>query len=219
MTGPDHLERITGRAVLEAHLDALVAADPRLVPVREICGEVPLRLRSGGFEGLASIVISQQVSVASAKAIQARFEDGLDEVTSECFRALSEDELRGCGLSGGKIRTLIAIAEAEISGALDYEALGALPADEAITILTGIHGIGPWTAEIYLLFCLGHPDIFPAGDLALQKMVGLTLGETERPNDRRTRELVSPWSPYRGAAARLMWRYFAVLRDREGIAA
>jgi DNA-3-methyladenine glycosylase II len=219
MAESERLERITDRAVLERHLDALVDSDARLAPVRELCGEIPLRLRPGGFEGLAAIVISQQVSVASARAIQSRFEDVLDEVSAQGFLALPGDELRGCGLSFGKLRTLTAIAEAEAAGQLDYDALAHLPGAEAIAALTGLHGIGPWTAEIYLLFCLGHPDVFPAGDLALQKMVGLAFGEPERPDDRRTRELTAGWSPYRGAAARLMWRHFAVLRDREGIAA
>src|SRR5690606_29256188 len=119
-------------------------------------------------------------------------------------------------LSGGKLKTLTAIAEAEISGALDYDALVHLPAEEAIAGLTRLHGIGPWTAEIYLLFCLGHADIFPAGDLALQKMVGLAFGQAARPDEKRTRDLTAQWSPWRGAGARLMWRHFAVLREREG---
>lgn len=219
MAEDQNLERITGRAVLERQLDALVAAEPLLQPVREICGEVPLRLQPGGFEGLAAIVIGQQVSVASARAIQTRFEDLFDEISAEAFLALSEEELRGCGLSGGKVKTLTAIADAEQTGALDYDGLNQLPAREAISALTAIHGIGPWTAEIYLLFCLGHPDIFPAGDLALQKMVGLAYGEAEKPDEKRTRQLTQSWSPWRGAGARLMWRHFAVLRDREGIAA
>jgi len=211
-------ERITSRRVLGRHLDALVVRDPRLAPVLAEAGDVPLRKGPGGFAGLAGIVGAQQLSVASANAIMGRLAAVLGEMTAARFLAESEATVRGCGLSGGKYRTLAGIAEAETAGDIDYSALAGLPAGEAIAALTRLHGIGVWTAEIYLLSHLGHPDVFPAGDLALQKMVGVALGHDGRPGERACREIAELWSPYRGSAARLLWRYFAVLKDREGIA-
>lgn len=211
------LERIASKEILERHLEELVALDPRLVPVREICGDVPLRLGQPGFAGMVNIIVSQLLSVASANAIHGRVVEVLGQVDAERFMALPEEDLRGCGLSGGKYRTMQVVAEAELSGALKYDILPELPVPEAMAELTALKGIGPWTAEIYLLSIVGHPDVFPAGDLALQKMVGHALGRKKRPDEKATRRLTKKWSPYRGAAARLMWRYFAVLRQREGI--
>lgn len=205
--------------VLNEHLDALVALDPRLHEVRAVSGEVPLRPGQRGFAGIATIVNAQQLSVASAGAIQKRFEALFDgQVTGAAYLAHPEDAIRGCGLSRSKYATLAGVAAAERDGLIDYDALEVMPPEEAITALTALKGIGPWTAEIYLLFCLGHPDIFPAGDLALQKMVGVALGHQERPGEKLVREIARDWAPYRGAAARLFWRYFAATKEREGVA-
>lgn len=212
-----HKERLKSREILEAHLQGLAKCDPRLAPVIEQCAEVPLRESADGFEGMAKIVVGQQVSVAAASAIWGRFAGLMDDVCASAFLAHPEKAVRGAGLSASKFRTLCAVAEAEQSGALQFDHLAQLPPEVAIERLTQIKGIGPWTAEIYLLFCLGHPDIFPAGDLALQKMVGHINGLHELPKEKQTRELAAIWSPYRGAASRLMWRYFAVLKDKEGI--
>jgi len=211
------LERITNSDVLERHLAQLVLRDSRLVPIRDVCGEIPLRLAAPGFAGMAQIVVSQLLSVASARTIHARLCALLEEVSPARFLALPEAELRGCGLTGGKYRAMRAIAEAELDGSLDYAALGGLPLAEAMAQLTRLKGIGPWTAEIYLLFSTGHPDIFPAGDLVLRKMAGRVMDLAQVPDIRQTRDIASAWSPYRGTAARLLWRYFAVLKDREGI--
>ncbi|MCF4099427.1 DNA-3-methyladenine glycosylase family protein [Maritalea mediterranea] len=212
-----HKERLKSKEVLAAHLDGLAARDPRLKPVIAQCEEVPLRETEDGFEGMAKIVVGQQVSVAAASAIWGRFASLMDNVCATEFLAHREEDVRGAGLSANKFRTLCAVAEAERTGDLRFEKLADLPPEEAIETLTRIKGIGPWTAEIYLLFCLGHPDIFPAGDLALQKMVGHINGLEDVPKEKETRALAEIWSPYRGAASRLMWRYFAVLRDKEGI--
>lgn len=213
---PD-LERITGRDVLDRHLKALVALDDRLAPVLAASGEVPLRLNQGGFAGMVQIVTSQLLSVASARAIHGRVVEAMGEVSADRFIKMPETVFRSCGLSGAKIASLTAIAEAELSGQLDYGVFARMPADTAIRELTRLKGIGPWTAEIYLLFCTGHPDIFPAGDLALQKSIGHALGLAARPNEKATRDIALMWSPYRGAASRLLWRYFAVEKVREGI--
>lgn len=212
------LERITDARVLEHHLELLVLRDSRLAPIRDVCGSVPLRLATPGFAGMAQIVVSQLLSVASARTIHARFSSLFDgEITPERFLAFDEGTIRGCGLTGGKYRALLAVAAAELDGSLDYDALGQMPLPEAIADLTRLKGIGPWTAEIYLLFCTGHPDIFPAGDLVLRKMAGRIEGLDTVPDIRQTATLAAIWSPYRGTAARLLWRYFAVLQNKEGI--
>jgi len=211
------LERITDRAALERQLKKLVTLDPRLEPVLSSVGEVPLRLSEGGFAGMAQIVTSQLLSVASARAIHGRVVTIFGEVTAARMLTLDVSQLRACGLSKSKIASLKILAEAEIAGVLDYGVFGDMPAERAIVALTKFKGIGPWSAEIYLLFCTGHPDIFPAGDLALQKAIAWALGMPNRPDEKAAREITSLWSPCRGAAARLMWRYFAVEKVREGV--
>ncbi len=126
-----------------------------------------------GFEGMAKIVVGQQVSVAAAAAIWGRFAALMDNVCAAEFLRHPEEAVRGAGLSASKFRTLCGVAEAEQAGVLQFDQLVDLPPEDAIQQLTQLKGIGPWTAEIYLLFCLGHPDIFPAGDLALQKWWGI----------------------------------------------
>jgi len=210
--------RIDTRDILEQHLDYLMGLDPRLQPLRTVAGEVPLRRQKGGFAGLSQIVNGQLLSVASARAIHGRFTDLLGCVTAARFLELTEPEARAVGLSGAKYLTLKGIAEAELSAQLDYAALGDLPVAEAMAHLMALKGIGHWTAEIYLLFCVGHPDIFPAGDLALRKMVGYVLDQTDLPDEGLVREVAETWSPVRGAAARLLWQCFAINKSKEGIA-
>lgn len=211
-------ERLDSVETLERHLAALLSRDARLAPVHAAAGTVRLRIDPPGFAGIAKIVIGQQVSVASASAIWSRFarvEGALDPLG---YLALDEEAIGGIGLSGGKKRTIRGLAEAAASGALDFDRLHLLPAAEAVAELTRHKGIGPWTAEVYLMFCAAHPDVFPAGDLALQKAVMEGLGLPERPDTRQLVEIARQWAPHRAAAALLFWRYFAATRDREGIA-
>jgi len=203
---------------LALHLEALVAADPRLAPVRAEAGSFALRINPPGFAGMAKIIIGQQVSVASASAIWSRFEQVPGALEAQSYAGLAEADLDGVGLSGFKRRTIRAIAEAAAAGDLDFAALERLEAGEAMAMLTRHKGIGPWTAEIYLMFCAAHPDVFPAGDLALQKAVGWGLGLEDKPPVKALIEIASDWAPYRSTAALLFWRYFAVKRHREGIA-
>ncbi len=193
-------------------LDALVAADRRLAPVREMAGAVEIRHNPPGFEGLARIVVAQMLSVASARAIWGKLERGLGEVTAERLLAASEADLRAAGLSGGKIRTLRAVAEAERAG-LDLVGLAGAPPEEAVRALVALPGIGIWTAEIFLLFCARRADVFPAGDLALQvaAMEGLAL--SARPTEKEMRAIAEAWAPWRGVAAKLLWAYHKACRD------
>src|SRR5688500_615016 len=161
------MRQIETAADIQAGLADLLAADPRLQAVAEIAGPIPLRRRRGGFEGLAAIVTSQQISSAASASIWARLSAAIDPFTADKFLATPDETLRAAGLSRPKIRTLTEVAGACADG-LDLDALHGLAADEAMARLVALKGIGPWTAEIYLLFCVGHLDIFPAGDLALQ---------------------------------------------------
>jgi DNA-3-methyladenine glycosylase II len=193
-------------------LKALLIADPRLVPVAEIAGPLPLRRREGGFEGLASIVTAQQISDSAAASIWARFKAAVDPFTPEQYIATPEEALRAVGLSRPKINTLTGIAAAASDG-FDLIAVHDLPAEQAMATMTALKGIGPWTAEIYLLFCVGHPDIFPAGDLALQAGVYHGLKLRKRPDEEKVRKIAEQWSPWRGVAARLFWAYYRKRRE------
>jgi DNA-3-methyladenine glycosylase II len=206
----------------EADLDramvGLIAADPRWRDTLATTGRPPLRRRPDGFAGLAAIVVSQQLSTASAKAIWERLATALDPLSPETMRRARIPKLARAGLSGPKIRTLKAIARAVERGELDLPALATLPADEAHRRLTAIHGIGPWTADVYLLFCLGHADAWPAGDLALQEAARLWLGLRARPSSRDMGPLAEAWRPWRGAAACMLWSYYPAAKQRDGAA-
>jgi len=196
---------------------ALLELDPRLVPIVAIAGPPPLRRREGGFSGLASIVVAQQLSTASASAIWGRLTAMLDPVEPAAFLRMRAPRLKRAGLSAAKIRTLRSIASALASGELDLAALADLPADEAHVALTALHGIGPWTADIYLLFCLGHPDAWPAGDLALREAARLAFTLKARPSAREMEPLAELWRPWRGVAARVLWSYYRAIKGRDAV--
>ncbi|MGX7703568.1 DNA-3-methyladenine glycosylase family protein [Methylobacterium sp. Gmos1] len=212
---------VTGRLLDdEAALQEGVAALSRLDPVmaRLVAeGAVPsLRKRAPGFAGLAGIVVSQQISTASAAAIWGRLTAALPDLTAGALAAAPDETLRGAGLSAPKIRTLRAAAAAVIAGALPLDALPAIPADEAHRRMVAVHGIGPWTADVYLLFCLGHPDAFPAGDLALQEAARLADGQETRPSAAALTARAEAWRPWRGVAAKVLWAYYRVAKARDG---
>jgi len=213
------MRRIEGDDDVTAGLAELTRIDPRLAPIVAASGAVPLRRRPAGFAGLARIVTAQQVSAAAAASIWTRVEGVIGaEPTPVVIADHSDEALRAAGLSAAKVRTLRAIAEA-CAGGLDLEACAAAAEDEAVAALTAIKGIGRWTAEVYLLFSAGHPDVWPAGDLALQVAVGDGLGLDGRPSEKEVRAIAAAWAPWRSVAARLFWAYYAARRDgREGMA-
>ncbi|MCX9147133.1 DNA-3-methyladenine glycosylase family protein [Erythrobacter sp. WG] len=194
---------------LRGDLDALGAREPAVAAALERVGYPEPRLRERGFITLLRTIVGQQVSVAAAASMWRKLEAELGEgFTPECLLERDFDTLRACGLSRQKqsyARSLCALVAA---GELD---LHALPADdeEAIALLTRIKGIGRWSAEIYLLFAEGRPDIWPAGDLAVQEGVKRLLGLEERPAEKATRALAEGWSPQRGAMAIFTWHYYA----------
>jgi DNA-3-methyladenine glycosylase II len=204
----------------EADLDhaiaRLVEADPRFGAILSQAGRPPLRRRADGFAGLASIVVSQQVSRASANAIWDRLTAALDPFDHTAVLRARAPKLARAGLSAAKIRTLKAIAKAIDLGELDLPSLMQMPADEAHATLTAVHGIGPWTADVYLLFCLGHADTWPAGDLALQEAARLLLALKTRPTSKEMGPLAECWRPWRGAAACMLWSYYRITKQRDG---
>lgn len=209
--------RLDSEAALVWHLAELLERDPRLVSVAEAAGSFVPRVSGRGFAGLAKVICGQQLSVASARAIWSRFEALPGALEPEIYLTLSEEAVRATGFSGGKYRTLRAVAEAMVGSTLDFEHLETLDAAEAIAMLTAVKGVGPWTAELYLMFCVGHPDLFPAGDLALQKAVQHGLHLNARPDEKTLRQIAEAWRPHRATAALLFWRYFAVLKERDGV--
>jgi DNA-3-methyladenine glycosylase II len=210
------MRRIDTEADIAEGLVFLLAADPRLRSVAQAAGAVPLRRSPGGFSGLAHIVTAQQISDAAADAIWARLQATLDPFTPEALLAAGEARLRAAGLSRPKIRALTAVAEAASAG-FDLDGLVRLPPEEGVAALVRLKGVGPWTAEVYLLFCCGHADIFPAGDLALRAAARDALSLPERPGEAALREIARGWSPWRGVAARLFWAYYRAVREREGV--
>jgi DNA-3-methyladenine glycosylase II len=212
-----NLERLEAQHVLTRHLTALLASDPRLVPIAARAGQVDLRRSVGGFEGLARIVVGQQLSTQSADAIWRRFAvlDGATEPHG--FLLLGDEALRAAGFSIAKVLTLRALATAITEARLDLAPLATLPADAARALLTAHKGIGPWTAELYLMFAAGHPDVFPAGDIALQHAAHWGLGLDERPSAKSLAAMAEAWAPWRSAAAHLFWRYYRAIRNKEGV--
>jgi DNA-3-methyladenine glycosylase II len=213
---PVHLNT---QADLDDAILALVQQDRRLQPILERTGMPALRQREPGFAGLAAIVCGQQLSTASAAAIWARVSAAFDPFDHEKLRKARADRLGRLGLSAAKIKTLKNLARELAAGRLNLEVLANEDADAAHNMLTALHGIGPWTADVYLLFCLRHGDAWPAGDLAVQEAVKIGLGLQTRPTAKQMAPLAEPWRPLRGAAAHLWWSYYRVLKKREGVIA
>ena len=190
----------------------LAARDPRFAQALSVTGPLPLRRKPDGFAQLLSAIVSQQVSVASANAIWNRLRDAKLTGPRKILWA-TDDDLRAVGLSRQKIRYARALAEARI----DFNALRGIPTADVIAELTQVSGIGVWTAEIYAMFSLGRADVFAPGDLALQESARLLFDLPERPKERALRDMAAAWSPWRSVAARLLWAYYHVAKDREGI--
>ena len=216
--GPNNLhdrlriKRITCQADVDALADLLVADHPQFARAYAMTGPLPLRLRSDGITALLSAIVSQQVSVTSASAIWARVEQANMTNAAAILRA-SDQDLQDCGLSRPKVAYFQALAAAN----LDFDALRHASADQVITTLTQVKGIGRWTAEIYAMFSLGLTDVFAANDLALQESARILFDMEARPTEKQMRAMSEDWAPYRSVAARLLWAYYHVEKTREGI--
>jgi len=211
------ITHINTEADLDAGIAALIALDPRWEAVLQRGGRPPLRRREGGYAGLAQIIVSQQVSVASAAAIYGRLAAACAPLDAACLLRQRKDRLVRVGLSQAKIKTLREIAKAIAAKHIDLNALADVPADDAHAALVKLHGIGPWTADIYLLACLGHADAWPAGDLALQEAARVAFDLPHRPGTKEMAALADGWRPLRAIAARLLWTYYRAVKSREGV--
>jgi DNA-3-methyladenine glycosylase II len=190
----------------------LASAEPRFAHAIALTGPLPLRRRDDGFAALLDAIVSQQVSVASADAIWARLEAaGLTDPVA--MATASDDALRAAGLSRQKARYGRALAAAGI----DFATLRTAPTDVVIATLVAVPGIGTWTAEIYAMFALGRADVFAPGDLALQEAARALFGLEARPSEKALRAMAEAWSPWRSVAARILWAYYHVAKNREGI--
>ncbi len=210
---------LNSQSDLEEAMALLVRQDPRLQPILAQTGMPALRQREPGFGGLAAIVCGQQLSTASAAAIWKRISSAIDPFHHDAIRKARADRLGRLGLSAAKIKTLKLLAREIASERLNLEVLAEEDADAAHHTLTSLHGIGPWTADVYLLFCLGHGDAWPAGDLAVQEAIKIGLGLKTRPTVKEMAAIAEPWRPVRGAAAHLWWAYYKVMKKREGVLA
>jgi DNA-3-methyladenine glycosylase II len=190
----------------------LAAIEPRFAEALELTGPLPLRRRPDGFATLFSAIVSQQVSTAAATAIWGRLE-AIGATTPERVAIATDEEMRACGLS----RQKIAYGRAIALGRLDFAALRSLPDAAIVAELTRIKGIGIWTAEIYAMFSLGRADVFAPGDLALRDAAHRLFGLEARPTEKVLREMSLAWSPWRAVAARLLWAYYRVINQREGV--
>jgi len=206
------LPRITCDADVATGLRYLCTIEPRFAAIAPCLAPLPLRLKPEGFGQVLSAILGQQVSVASAsatwsKVVAAGFDDPNHVQNS------TPEALRAVGLSRQKAAYAIALAGAQI----DYAGLRDMPDDQVIKTLTAVKGIGLWTAEIYAKFSLGRPDVIAAGDLAIQIAVQDLFGLAARPTDKELRQIAQPWSPWRSVAARLLWAYYAEMKQKDGI--
>jgi DNA-3-methyladenine glycosylase II len=204
---------VTTSETLRSSLDTLAAIEPGFAAALTRVGYPPTRMRSPGYETLLRTIVGQQVSVAAAASVWAKLEAELGAGCGpDVLLSRDHDALRACGLSRQKQGYARSLAELVLSGELD---LHALPEDdeEAIAQLVRVKGIGRWSAEIYLLFAEGRPDIWPAGDLAVQIEIGRILGWPERPGEKAVRDIAERWRPHRGAAAIMAWHHYNTKMD------
>jgi DNA-3-methyladenine glycosylase II len=210
-----HMKRTSSTRTIDSDADVRAgvrALRRKCVDLRRVhdrTGDPPLRRHTQGFEGLARIIVGQQLSIASAEAIWRRLSLAVHPMHPYAFLGSSDEQLRAAGLSRGKVRTLRAVSAAVEDG-LDLDGLAQAPDTTVHETLTALPGIGPWSADIYLLFCLGRADAFAPGDLALQTAAANALGLPERPSREALFAIAERWRPWRGVAAHLLWAYYKV---------
>ena len=203
---------ISSPADLEEGADWLASRSEVFARLLPDLGPLPLRRKPEGFATLLNAIVGQQVSLASAAAIWGRVVAAGFAIEENAAGA-SDAELAACGLSRPKIRYTKALATAR----LPYQNFADMPDQDVITRLCEVTGIGRWSAEIYVKFSLGRADVFAAGDLALQEAARVAFELPARPSEKALREMALDWSPWRAVAARALWAYYRVLKDREGV--
>jgi len=193
---------------LRPALEALAERDADFARAYRTCGLPPERRRAPGFAGLLTIMTAQQVSAQAARAIVGRLLAAADPLTPETFLALDEAALKGIGFSRQKVRYGRGLAEDLCAGRIDLDAAARLDDEAAIEHLVQVKGVGRWTAEVYLLFALRRPDVWPVDDLAVCAGAQRLKRLAERPSRDRMLEIGAPWRPHRSAAARFLWHYY-----------
>jgi DNA-3-methyladenine glycosylase II len=206
------MQKIRNEKDLKEGVAALVKSCVHMARIYALAGDPPLRRRPSGFKGLVRVITSQQLSVASAEAIWLRLEAAVEPFTPSRFFVTPEQDLRAAGLSKVKVATLRGLAEAIDTDSLDLNALSEEIEDVIHARLTALKGIGPWTADIYILFCLARADAWSPGDLALQVAVKDALELDARPDQVLMKELAEGWRPWRAVAARMLWAYYGLRR-------
>lgn len=183
--------------------------------VHEMVGPIAWRSEAGGFEGLVSMVVGQQVSTASAAAIWARVQAGLGEITPANAVLAGQSGLLTMGLSRPKARYVHGMAEAFLEDRHGVDHLETLDDDQALAALTSLVGIGRWSAEVFLMFCEGRTDFFPVGDIALRETLRWLDGLEERPSEKQAEARAAAWAPHRSTAAHLLWAWYGAVRRGE----
>ncbi|HJQ58981.1 MAG TPA: hypothetical protein VJ890_18900 [Vineibacter sp.] len=188
-------------------MDFLAALDPRFAEARAQYGDPPLRTMDEGFAALLRSIVGQQVSVFAARSIWDRVAASVAPTTPENLLLRSDDELRACGLSNNKVKFARALALDTMERRIVFEDLAVLGDEAIVTSLTQAKGIGRWTAEIYMMFALGRPDVMPANDLGLIVAAQHLLKLRRRPEPTRLLKLSAPWQPWRSVAALFLWHF------------
>ena len=203
---------ITSNICVSEGADWLGVKEPIFKYAIEKIDEIPLRLRRDGFVALLDAIVSQQISVAAARGIWSRME-AANLCSSTNILNATDDDLKNAGLSRSKVKYARALAESE----LNFEDLRVLPNEQVTEKLIEIKGIGRWTAEIYCMFALGRADAFAAGDLALQESAKVLFELEKRPSEAELRQMAENWSPWKSVAARILFAYYRVIKNREGL--
>ena len=203
------MTRYQKQADLEAAIVALGKIEPRFAAVHAAHGTPSLRKAKPTLETLMKVVTEQFLSIKAADAIWARAKARIGEVAAENVLAVSVEEFLTLGVSRGKAKCFHSCA----SAALDFPALSKMPTEDLREQLLSIWGIGPWTADIYLLSVVGHGDAWPAGDVALQAAAHHLFNMRKRPDAKKLEKLAHKWRPHRGAAARLLWAHYRAMKE------
>jgi DNA-3-methyladenine glycosylase II len=197
-----------------AGIDALIELDPVFAGIEAAAGPLPWRTRPRGFPGLLQAIMAQQISNQAAAAIWGRLAALPGATTPSGLLSLTEDQLRSAGLSRPKVSHARALAEAFADGRLDADVLDTMADQAAIDAIVAIRGLGPWTAEVYLLFAHQRMDVFPAGDIAVAGALAALKGLSARPGPVELRAVAESWRPYRALAARLLWHHWRFMTGR-----
>ncbi|MDW3204500.1 MAG: DNA-3-methyladenine glycosylase 2 family protein [Alphaproteobacteria bacterium] len=196
------------KPTLIRHLDAVAERDPQVADGLSLVGYPEPRLTDHGFATLMNIIISQQISRDAATAIRTRVDALYPDGDARSFLTLSDEDLKGAGLSRPKIVYARGLATAIADGSLNLTAVAEMPDDEAVAAIVALKGFGRWSAEIYCMFALRREDMFPGEDIALQEAMRRLKGLETRPTAKQARALAESWSPWRTAMSVFLWHYY-----------